>query len=188
MLRRDFCLGGGALLLAAIAGTPRAEETAMTDIITDDVVVTRTFDAPIERVFKAFTTNEDVTRWWGPTGFTAPVVRMDVRTGGASIVCMRSPDGHDIFMRWDYTLVEAPNRLEYTQNLCDPDGNLIDPAAIGMPPDFPRDVATVVALTSVGDKTELVMTEHTTTSPMMMEMSKLGLEQCMDKMAAIFAA
>ena len=32
------------------------------------------------------------------------------------------------------------------------------------------------------------MTEHTTTSAMMMEMSKLGLEQCMDKMAAIFAA
>jgi uncharacterized protein YndB with AHSA1/START domain len=176
------------MLLAMIAGTPRAEETAMTNVITDDVVVKRTFDASIERVWTAFTTNEDVMRWWGPDGFTAPVAKMDVRPGGTSLVCMRSPNGHDMWMRWDYTAVEAPNRLEYVQNLADADGNLLDPATIGMPPEFPRDVKTVVALKAVGTQTELEMTEHTTTSPQMMELSKLGLEQCIDKMAAIFAA
>ena len=50
---------------------------------------------------------------------------------------MRSPDGQDMWMRWDYTAVEAPNRLEYIQNISDADGNHVDPAAIGMPPDFP---------------------------------------------------
>jgi uncharacterized protein YndB with AHSA1/START domain len=152
------------------------------------VIVTRLFSAPIERVFAAFTTEADVLRWWGPDNYSCPVARMDVRPGGTSVVCMRSPDGQETWMRWDYTAVETPNRLEYIQNLSDADGNAIDPTTIGMPPDFPRDVATVVALTAVGDKTELVMTEHTTTSAFMMEMSKLGLEQCMDKMAAIFAA
>jgi uncharacterized protein YndB with AHSA1/START domain len=187
MQRRDFGLGGGALLLAIAAGVSQAQEAAMTDVITDDVVVTRLFDAPIERVWRAFTTDADVTRWWGPDGFTAPHVRMDAREGGASVVCMRSPEGHDMWMRWDYTVVNAPHRLEYVQNISDAEGNHVDPVSIGMPPDFPRDVATVVALRAVGDQTELVMTEHTTTSAQMMEMSRLGLEQCMDKMGKIFS-
>ena len=42
-----------------------------------DVVVTRVFDAPVEEVWKAWTDSEKVMRWWGPTGFTAPVARID---------------------------------------------------------------------------------------------------------------
>ena len=73
------------------------------------------------------------------------------------------------------------------QNLSDETGKVIEPGAVGLPPEFPRDVATVVTLTPVGDKTEVTITEHTTTSQFMMEMSQLGLEQVLDKMGLIFA-
>jgi uncharacterized protein YndB with AHSA1/START domain len=46
-----------------------------------DLTVTRTCDAPPERVWVALTDGELVGRWWGPDGFTAPLARMDVRPG-----------------------------------------------------------------------------------------------------------
>ena len=187
MHRREFMLAAvsAATLLTMITATEA--QNAMAPLITHDVVVTRTFAATPEEVWKAWTEDELVMRWWGPDGFTSPAARMDVRVGASSVVAMRSPDGHDIWMNWTYTRVEPYSRIEYVQNLSDETGKLIDPVSVGMPPEFPRDVATVVTLTPVGDKTEVTITEHTTTSEFMMEMSQLGLEQVLDKMGAIFA-
>lgn len=182
---------GAALATTRQWATAQQGETTMspnpTIIVRKDVIVERTFDASPERVWQAFTTEADVRRWWGPEHFTAPVARMDVREGGTSLVCMRSPDGHDHWMTWDYTKVVPHSRLDYVQNLSDADGKRVDPAAMGMPPEFPRDVSTRVTLTPRGNKTEMRIVEDTTTSEFMHEMSKLGLEQCMDKMAKLFA-
>ncbi len=168
--------------------TMTAEGADNTDLVRKDVVVTRLFDAPVERVWKAFTEDAEVMKWWGPQGFTSPAAKMDVRPGGTSLVCMRSPQGQDMWMTWAYTKVEPMRRLEYVQNLSDEHGNRIDPAAMGMGPEFPRDVATVVTLTPRGNKTEVKIVEDTTTTEFMHEMSRVGLEQCMDKMGASFAS
>ena len=168
--------------------TMTAEGAEKTELIRRDIVVTRLFDAPVERVWKAFTEDAEVMKWWGPQGFTSPAAKMDVRPGGVSLVCMRSPQGQDMWMTWAYTRVEPMQRLEYVQNLSDEHGNRIDPSAIGMGPEFPRDVATVVTLMPRGDKTEMRIVEDTTTSEFMHDMSRLGLEQCMDKMDASFAS
>ena len=53
---------------------------------TRDLVVTRIFDAPVEQVWKAWSDPDQVMRWWGPHGFTAPVAKMDFREGGTSLV------------------------------------------------------------------------------------------------------
>jgi uncharacterized protein YndB with AHSA1/START domain len=158
-----------------------------TQVVRADVVVERLFDAPLETVWTAFTTDAEVMRWWGPDFFTCPVARMDVRPGGTSLVCMRSPDGQDMWMTWAYTAVEPMQRIAYVQNISDANGARIDPGAIGMPPEFPRDVATVVTLTPESTKTRMKIAEDTTTSEFMHKMSLTGLEQCMDKMARTFS-
>ena len=57
-----------------------------------------------------------------------------------------------------------------------------------MPPDFPREQRHAVTFQALGaNKTELTVTEHGWTPGRMMEMSKLGMEQCLNKMAASFA-
>ncbi len=53
--------------------------------MTLDLTVTRTFDVPVEQVWRAWTESEYVKQWWGPAGFTAPIAAMDVREGGASL-------------------------------------------------------------------------------------------------------
>ena len=151
---------------------------------TFDVVVTRRFDAPVERLWNAWTRDDDVKRWWGPTGFTSPVARMDVRIGGRSIVSMRSPDGHDLFTTWTYQAIEPLERLEFVLNFSDADGNTLDPAAIGMPPGIPRGVPHVVSFKSLGDQTEMTVHESGYTSELAVENSRLGLEQSLDKLAA----
>ncbi len=57
--------------------------------------------------------------------------------------------------------------------------------ARGGPPDIPPAVRHVVTFEPVGPaRTELTVTESGYTSPQTVEISKLGLEQCLDKMAA----
>ncbi|HYT58251.1 MAG TPA: hypothetical protein VEQ38_26410 [Verrucomicrobiae bacterium] len=43
---------------------------------TKDLVVTRTFDAPVAEVWKFWAESEGVKKWWGPTGFTSPLARI----------------------------------------------------------------------------------------------------------------
>ena len=64
----------------------------------------------------------------------------------------------------------------------------MDPAQLGMPPDFPRDQLHSVSFKALGEnKTELIVTEYDWTAGRMMELSKMGMEQCLEKMAASIA-
>ncbi len=156
-----------------------------------DLIFTRVFDAPIERVWQAWSNPADVMQWWGPTGFTSPMAKLDFREGGTSLVCMRAPadfGGQDMYSTWDYQRIVPQERIEYIHNLADKDGNKVDPVNLGMPSDFPQDQRHTVTFKAISDnKTELVVTEHDWTVGQMMEMSKMGMEQCLDKMAALFA-
>jgi uncharacterized protein YndB with AHSA1/START domain len=149
-----------------------------------DIVARRLLRTTPERAWRAWNEGGQVQRWWGPLGFSCPVAIMDVREGGQSLVCMRSPDGHDLYSVWEYTSVQPPTRLEYVFNLADATGNKADPTTLGMPPEFPRNVRHVVTFTPVESGTELTVIEHGYTSPKFYELSKVGLEQCIDKLEA----
>jgi uncharacterized protein YndB with AHSA1/START domain len=153
-----------------------------------DLVVTRRFDAPVAHVWSAWTEPEHVMRWWGPTGFTSPLARMDVREGGTSLVCMRSPNGHDFHNTWTYTRVEPMQRLEFVLRFADANGHTIDPASLGLPAELARGVQHTIMFQAHADTvTEMTVTESGYESQQVMEMSRQGLEQCLDKMGTSFA-
>jgi uncharacterized protein YndB with AHSA1/START domain len=156
-----------------------------------NLVFTRVFDAPVEQIWKAWTDSEMVKKWWGPEGFTCPVARMDVREGGTSLVCMRAPKefgGQDMFSTWTYTKIVPMREIEYLHHFADKDGNRVDPAQQGLPPEMPKDVRNLVTFKAVNDsKTKIAVTEYDWPVGRMMEMSKTGMEQCLDKMAASLA-
>jgi hypothetical protein len=66
----------------------------------------------------------------------------------------------------------------------DKDGQKADPVKMGLPPDIPQEVRHVVTFKDVGGKTELTVTEYGYKSDQTLDLSKQGLEQCLDKMAA----
>lgn len=156
-----------------------------------DLVVTRVLNAPVGEAWKAWSDPEYVMRWWGPTGFTSPTAEMDFRVGGVSLVCMRAPTeygGGDMYNTWTYTRIEPHERIEFVSNFADEDGTHLDPAAMGMPLGVPHNVPHEIVFRSAGaDRTEMVVTEHGYTTEEARDLSKAGMEQCLDKMAAIFA-
>ena len=156
---------------------------------TRDLIVTRVFDAPVELMWKAWTDPQYIMKWWGPDYFTSPSAKIDLRVGGTSLVCMRALKefgGMDMYSTWAYEEIVPMERIEFIQNLADKDGNPIDPAEIGMPPEFPRDIRTVVTFKALGDgKTEMTVTEYNmpTADTEMGRNAELGLNQSLDKMA-----
>lgn len=78
------------------------------------VVMTRTFDAPRELVWKAWTEPEHVARWWGPRIYTNTVLEMDVRPGGRWRIEQRAGDGIVHRFKGEYREVVRPERLVNT--------------------------------------------------------------------------
>jgi uncharacterized protein YndB with AHSA1/START domain len=66
------------------------------------LIITRTFDAPRELIFKAMTDPQMVPHWWGPRGMTTLVDKMDVRHGGVWRFVHRTPDGEETGFRGVY--------------------------------------------------------------------------------------
>jgi len=159
---------------------------------TFDVVVGRTFPVPPEQAWRAWSESDLVKQWWGPTGFSCPLADVDLRVGGRTLVVMRAPaefGGGDMYSTWTYTEVVPPARIEYVFNFADPQGNRLVPADLGMPPGIPDDGEHVVTFDDLGEgRTEMTITEHGYTTEDARNLSQAGLEQCVDKMEAIFAS
>jgi activator of Hsp90 ATPase-like protein len=89
--------------------------------------------------------------------------------------------------RWTYTVLEEPSRIEFVSTFADADGNVIDPAAAGIPPGVPAEVPHVVDLEPLpGGRTRITVTESGYTDEQARAQSQLGQEQCLDKMQALF--
>jgi uncharacterized protein YndB with AHSA1/START domain len=149
--------------------------------------MTRVFDAPVEQVWRAWSDPAYVARWWGPVGFTVPVADMDFREGGTSLVCMSAPGIGELYNTWRYQRIVPHERIEFVLNFTDASGTPLDPATVGIPAGVPNEVAHVVAFRPVDEtRTQMTVTEHGYTTDEAVETSRLGLEQVLDKMAAIF--
>jgi len=78
------------------------------------LVISRTFAAPRELVFKAWSSAEHMKRWFCPEGFSVPEAEIDFRAGGVCAICMRSPEGEDFWSRGVYDEVSPADRLVFT--------------------------------------------------------------------------
>lgn len=149
------------------------------------IEVSRTFDASVEAVWALWTDPELIKSWWGPDRFTCPFVRLDLREGGISLVSMKAAaemGGQEFFTAWRYVRIVPHERIEFIQNLCGPAGDRIDPVAVGMPPDFPTDIRTIVTFADAGGgRTHMLVTEYAQFGSIS-HFAQLGLEQSIRKM------
>jgi uncharacterized protein YndB with AHSA1/START domain len=74
----------------------------------------RIVPAPRPLVFRMLTEPNLFARWWGPKGFTAPSVTLDVRVGGEYRIAMQPPEGDEFFLVGEFLRVDAPAQLSYT--------------------------------------------------------------------------
>src|SRR5262249_7139737 len=79
----------------------------------NEIHITRVYDAPVEDVWDAWTDPEQVAQWWGPRGFTITTHSKDLRVGGHWSYTMHGPDGVDYPNKTVYHVVEERSKLVY---------------------------------------------------------------------------
>jgi uncharacterized protein YndB with AHSA1/START domain len=106
-----------------------------------EVVVTRTFDAPVHLVFEAWSKPELFKRWWVPKsmGMTLQSCEMDVRTGGS--YRLGFGEGMEFFGR--YLEVTPPTLIVWTNEEGGDDGSV-----------------TTVTFTEAAGRTQVVVSER----------------------------
>ena len=125
----------------------------------DAVVIERIFEASIDLIWQMWTQAEHFKKWYGPQGFTLPVAEMDVQVGGKRLICMASPDGTmKMWTTGEYMEIVPNQRLVYTESPADEQGNVVSPAALGMPEGYPTTTEVTVLLEDLGGRTKMVMT------------------------------
>jgi uncharacterized protein YndB with AHSA1/START domain len=94
--------------------------------------------------------------------------------------------GFEQFLTWSYQKIVPEDRLEFVQHFADQDGTPIDPASVGMPPGIPQQVPHVLTFARAsGGGTDFTVTEHGYSAPDVVELSRAGMDQCLDKLAAL---
>jgi uncharacterized protein YndB with AHSA1/START domain len=79
-----------------------------------ELVLERIFDAPREKVYRAWTEPKLLKQWFVPRPWTISGAALDVRPGGSSLVVMRDPDGNDHPNQGVYLEVVENEKLVFT--------------------------------------------------------------------------
>ncbi len=133
--------------------------------------LTRTFRAPREKVFRAWTDPEGLKQWWGPLGYECPEATVDLRPGGKYRLAMRKlPDGEVFYVSGAYREVRPPQRLVYTWRW-------------ESQPEMAETLVTVEFLDRAG-ATEVVLLHELFPSEPIRDDHDKGWNGCLDRLAA----
>lgn len=121
--------------------------------VKNELVITRTFNAPRELVFKACTDAEHLRHWWGPAGSVLHVVEFDLRPGGAFRYYTESEDGV-MWVKIVYHEIMEPEKLVFVNSFSDEAGNVV---RAPFWPSYPLEICNVFTFTEDNGKTTLTM-------------------------------
>jgi len=147
-----------------------------------ELIITRTFDAPPGLVWKAWTDPALMGRWWGPKGFTAPVIKIDLRVGGKYLYCMRSAEGQDIWSTGVFREIVPYRKIVATDSFADEKGNVVMASHYGMTGEWPAELIATETFEEVKGKTRLSLRHEGFPSAGIREMAREGWSESFDKL------
>jgi uncharacterized protein YndB with AHSA1/START domain len=80
----------------------------------EQLLITRTFDAPASLMFALWSTPEHFVRWMGPAGFSCSQCEIDFRVGGRYRAMITSPESGDSPFSGVYREIEPHTHLVFT--------------------------------------------------------------------------
>lgn len=110
-----------------------AEVKVTKDLENNQLIIEATFDAPLEKLWKAYTSKEMFEKWWGPEGWETTTKEFDFRPGGRvhyGMKCVDESQGEWFGQEsWGMTTideVDEPNSYRATDHFADAEGNVND--------------------------------------------------------------
>ena len=119
----------------------------------------RTFNASVADVWRVWTDADSVKKWWGPKGFTALVVRDDVREGGSFLWAMKSEKGKMFWNTGTYQEVVADKKIVSTMAFADENGKAIPGSQVSVPGRWPNEITVIVEFNESEGKARVTVTE-----------------------------
>jgi uncharacterized protein YndB with AHSA1/START domain len=153
-------IGGSS---GAKSGLRFAKQTGEMTAIADDrieestsrpFVIARAFDAPRERVWRAWTERARLMQWFGPKGFKMPAAKIDFRPGGMFHYCMEAPNGDEMWGKFDYREITAPERIVFVNSFSDEDGGL---TRHPLSPDWPLEMLSTITFAEQDGRTTVTV-------------------------------
>ena len=126
-----------------------------TAINKNEVFIEEVYNAAAEKVFSAWTDPEKLMKWYAPDGCTIRFKALSVKTGGHFHSCISNPQFGDCWAIGKYLEVTPDTKLVFTMINADENGNPVNPADIGMDPDWPGETLVTVTFTEENGKTRL---------------------------------
>ncbi len=119
-----------------------------------EFVLERVLAAPRALVWKVWTDPEHLLQWFSPAGMTMASCTMDLRPGGSFLYCLRLPDGSDMWAKWVFREVAAPERQVWVHGFSDPAGNR---SHHPMAPTWPLEMLCSAVFEERGGQTEMTL-------------------------------
>ena len=89
------------------------------------LIVTRRFNAPLGKVWQAWTQRELLDKWWAPKPWKTQTQSLDFTPGGQWRYAMVGPDGEKHYCLVNYSEIEDKKSFSGTDAFCDADGNIL---------------------------------------------------------------
>lgn len=153
------------------------------------LIIERTFSAPVEKVWQAWSDPEQAKKWWGAKAFTAPSMSIDFRVGGKYLFCMRgkpAPDApeQDFWSTGTYKEIVPLQKIVCTDSFADKDGNVISGKEYGME-NFPLELEFTVSFADLGNgKSKMTLQHIGMPAGTDQDLTKQGWNESFDKLAA----
>jgi uncharacterized protein YndB with AHSA1/START domain len=112
----------------------------------------RTFDAPRERVYKAWSEPERFAQWWGPKGFALEVKKFEFKPQGVFHYRMSNEAGMEMWGKFVYLELTPPERIVWITSFSDAEGNV---TRAPFSQDFPLQILNCLTFTEHDGKTTL---------------------------------
>lgn len=113
------------------------------------LIIERTFGAPRELIWRAWTDPEHIKQWWGPQGFHNSSCDIELRVGGTFRLTVCAPDGNRYPCQGTFREIIEPERIVYDSTADDS-----HPCGAGLPP---RSTVTISFVEQRGGRTQLIL-------------------------------
>lgn len=122
-----------------------------------ELLITHLFDAPIARVFEAWTDPEQLKHWYAPDGCEIVFKSIAVKVGGEFHSCINDPVHGNCWIKGVYKEVVVPEKLVFSMVLSNENGDVVTANDAGKPEDWPQAIVTTVLFTSIGKQTKVTL-------------------------------
>jgi uncharacterized protein YndB with AHSA1/START domain len=144
------------------------------------VCMERTFNASVADVWRVWNDADSIKKWWGPKGYTALVVRNEVREGGSYLWAMKSAQGRLFWSTGAYKEVVANKKIVSTMSFSDENGKTIPGSQVSVPGQWPNEITVIVEFSESEGKAKVTVAE--VGIPLIAyALSKIGWAQQFDK-------